>query len=700
MAKNVQLTIDIKGNDTVSQASEKTKKLRDDIQKLKETLASGGLGEKEYEKATEKLQKYEDRLNKFTNKTTSLQSELRKLTNEIASGKLSGKDLILATERAGALKDQIADAKQEVNNLSSDTRKLDAFLQLGQGIAGGFAAAQGAMALFGSENEDLQKSLVKIQSSVAVLNGVQAVANSLNKSSALMTELQTVKLKVLTFVETQRAAAVEAGGNAMQRAAVKARFFGIALGALGIGALIAGVIYLITNFDKLTAAFDRTTMSQKALKETQEAYSNGAKDAQVEVNKMASTFNLAKKGLVDKQKALIEYNEKFGKTLGIAKDYNEAEKLFAEKSAAYVKAMALRAQANALYEKSAESTVKQIDALNEDNISNTDKLLLGIKTSIFGVRNTIDDITKAQAKGTDEIVNQEKKKQIAYQNTADSLMQMSLELENQNKIDLSGVENKQEKKVTKTPEELEKDKQEALKRAKEAIKQQIKNFDEENEAIKKDKQTKLEIEEEYQDALLEKQIKADNERRDQIKKDEEERLALIEEYKAMEAQTEIDLQDAKIQAVQTGAQILGQLAGQNKALAISALAIEKGAAIAGVIINASRELSANALTASLNPLNSVTGGAAGAAQLLKLNALTKIRAGINIASIGAAGISGAKNIASSGGGGGSVQPPNIRGSQTSNEQPTPQPTKVFVTEVDIRSSLRKVDGIYTQSTII
>jgi hypothetical protein len=148
-------------------------------------------------------------------------------------------------------------------------------------------------------------------------------------------------------------------------------------------------------------------------------------------------------------------------------------------------------------------------------------------------------------------------------------------------------------------------------------------------------------------------------------------------------------------------QLLNQVAGKNKALAISALAIEKGAAIASVIINAGKELSANAAASALNPLNAVTGGAAGAAQLLKMNALTKIRTGINIASIAATGIQGAKSISAGGGsGGGSVQPPNIRGSQTTNE-PTQQPaTKVFVTETDIRSSLRKVDGIYSQSTII
>jgi hypothetical protein len=82
-----------------------------------------------------------------------------------------------------------------------------------------------------------------------------------------------------------------------------------------------------------------------------------------------------------------------------------------------------------------------------------------------------------------------------------------------------------------------------------------------------------------------------------------------------------------------------------------------------------------------------------------MNALTKIRTGINIASIAATGIQGAKSI-SAGGGGGSVQPPNIRGSQTTNE-PTSQPaTKVFVTETDIRSVTRKVDGIFSQATII
>jgi hypothetical protein len=54
----------------------------------------------------------------------------------------------------------------------------------------------------------------------------------------------------------------------------------------------------------------------------------------------------------------------------------------------------------------------------------------------------------------------------------------------------------------------------------------------------------------------------------------------------------------------------------------------------------------------LNPANAVTFGAAGAAQLLKMNAVSKIRAGLRIATIAATGISGAKSIFAGGGGDG------------------------------------------------
>jgi hypothetical protein len=98
--------------------------------------------------------------------------------------------------------------------------------------------------------------------------------------------------------------------------------------------------------------------------------------------------------------------------------------------------------------------------------------------------------------------------------------------------------------------------------------------------------------------------------------------------------------------------LLKAVGGKSKGVALAALAMEKGAAIANVVINTMKELSANAVTSALNPANAVTFGGAGAAQLLKMNAVSKIRAGFRIATIAATGISGAKSISAGGGGGG------------------------------------------------
>jgi hypothetical protein len=116
------------------------------------------------------------------------------------------------------------------------------------------------------------------------------------------------------------------------------------------------------------------------------------------------------------------------------------------------------------------------------------------------------------------------------------------------------------------------------------------------------------------------------------------------------------LKDSVLGIANETVDLLKAVGGKSKGVALAALGIEKGVAIANVVINTMKELSANAATAALNPANAVTFGAAGAAQLLKMNAFSKIRAGLRIATIAATGISGAKSIfaggAGDGGGGG------------------------------------------------
>jgi hypothetical protein len=177
--------------------------------------------------------------------TTSLRTELRNLQEQMASGRLSGAEFNQAAQRAGQLRDAIGDANQRINVLASDTQKLDLALSVGSGLAGAFSAAQGSMALFGGESEDVQKAILKVQGSLAVLNGVQAVANTLNKDSALMVQLQTRGLGLLAVAQKAYSFAVGTSTGALKA-------FRIALISTGIGAIVVAVGLLIANFETVS----------------------------------------------------------------------------------------------------------------------------------------------------------------------------------------------------------------------------------------------------------------------------------------------------------------------------------------------------------------------------------------------------------------------------------------------------------------
>jgi len=105
----------------------------------------------------------------------------------LAAGEQGNKSLAdQYIKAAGEAKDKINDLNQSIKNAGSDTRKLDGLVQIGSGIASGFAAAQGAAALFGGANKDLEKSLLKVQAATALAVGVQQIANLLQKESKAM----------------------------------------------------------------------------------------------------------------------------------------------------------------------------------------------------------------------------------------------------------------------------------------------------------------------------------------------------------------------------------------------------------------------------------------------------------------------------------------------------------------------------------
>jgi hypothetical protein len=180
-----------------------------------------------------------DNVEQTTQRVTSLKSELRKAQQEVAqlSDKFgaTSKEAVEAAKRAGELKDKIGDAKAltEAFNPDAKFKSLSASLS---GVASGFAAYQGALGLAGTENKNLEKQLLKVQSAMALAQGLQGLGEARDSFKQL------------------KAVAIDA-------------FNGIkgAIGATGIGLLVVALGALYANWDKIKESVGGVSQKQKDL---------------------------------------------------------------------------------------------------------------------------------------------------------------------------------------------------------------------------------------------------------------------------------------------------------------------------------------------------------------------------------------------------------------------------------------------------
>lgn len=118
----------------------------------------------------------------------SLRSRIRELREEMALyreqfGDQTAKYREMAAE-LGRLQDIQGDIQTQGKILSNDEAQFQGIISGLNGVVGGFTAAQGAVALFAGENENLQKIMLKVQSLMSITMGLQQVSQALNKDSA------------------------------------------------------------------------------------------------------------------------------------------------------------------------------------------------------------------------------------------------------------------------------------------------------------------------------------------------------------------------------------------------------------------------------------------------------------------------------------------------------------------------------------
>ena len=169
----------------------------------------------------------------------SLKSQLRLAQAEVST--LADKfgatsvQAVEAAKQAAILKDKIGDAKALTEAFNPDA-KFKAVSASLSGVASGFAAYQGAMGLAGVESKDLEKQLLKVQSAMAIAQGLQGLGEARDSFK----QLKAVGVNAFNAIKS-------------------------AIGATGIGLIVvaAGAIY--AYWDDIKAAVSGVSEEQKKL---------------------------------------------------------------------------------------------------------------------------------------------------------------------------------------------------------------------------------------------------------------------------------------------------------------------------------------------------------------------------------------------------------------------------------------------------
>ena len=158
----------------------------------------------------------------------SMKSEIKALTLEAQQAVMQFGEFSPEARKAEAA---LASARDKMEDFNDRVKAVnpDKFAQINTivgGVARGFQAAQGAMALFGNQSKDLEKTMVKLQGAMALADGLEGLGKMQQQFSAIA---GNIKGNVVKAFSTLRGAII----------------------ATGLGALAVLVGLVIANFDSL-----------------------------------------------------------------------------------------------------------------------------------------------------------------------------------------------------------------------------------------------------------------------------------------------------------------------------------------------------------------------------------------------------------------------------------------------------------------
>jgi hypothetical protein len=175
---------------------------------------------------------------------TPLKKQLREATLGLQNARREygefSDQAIQAAQNVAAIRDEIEAANEQVQLFDPGAR-FQALTNAASAAAGGIAAVQGAMALFGGESEEVEKALLKVQSAMALSQGLSQLKDIGKVGDDLRTSFR----------------GLTAGVNGFKKALI----------TTGIGALVVAVGLLVTYWEDILGLVGGVGSEQKKLNE-------------------------------------------------------------------------------------------------------------------------------------------------------------------------------------------------------------------------------------------------------------------------------------------------------------------------------------------------------------------------------------------------------------------------------------------------
>jgi hypothetical protein len=153
-----------------------------------------------------------------------------------------------AAKKVALLKDTMGDAKALAETFNPDKK----FVALGgaiQGVTAGFSAFTGAMGVLGDESKETEKLLLKVQSAMALQQGISGIIGSVDAFRLLG---NTIKTQVVSAFSTLKSAII----------------------TTGIGALVVAIGAVVYAFNEMADAAENAAEAEKQLAEETEKFAS------------------------------------------------------------------------------------------------------------------------------------------------------------------------------------------------------------------------------------------------------------------------------------------------------------------------------------------------------------------------------------------------------------------------------------------